>query len=56
MVCGTGMAFMVDLKPLYSVGGTQFYIGLIALVVNLVVTFVISAAVPGQQAGKQVAA
>ena len=56
MVCGTGMAFMVDLKPLYSVGGTQFYIGLIAMVVNLVVTFVISAAVPGQQASKQVAA
>ena len=50
MVCGTTLAFMVDLKPLYAVAGTPFYIGLIALAVNMIVTFVLSAVVPAKQA------
>ena len=50
MVLGTTLAFMVDLKPLYAVAGTPFYIGLIALAVNIVVTLVVSAIVPARQA------
>ena len=50
MVCGTTMAFLVDLKPLYSIAGTPCYIGLIALAVNLVVTFAVSAVAPGKRA------
>lgn len=47
---GTALAFVQGLKPIYtlSIGGSAFpvYIGLIALVVNLVLTLALSAVLP----------
>ncbi|KLU26708.1 sodium:solute symporter [Caballeronia mineralivorans PML1(12)] len=50
LVLGTGMAIAQGLKPVFAlhVGGATYplYIGLIALVVNIVVAFVVSAVTP----------
>jgi SSS family solute:Na+ symporter len=50
IVCGTSLAFIQDLKPLYGlhIGDATYsmYIGLIALALNLVLTFVLSAVLP----------
>jgi SSS family solute:Na+ symporter len=54
IVCGTGLAFVQDLKPLYGlqIGGATYsmYIGLIALALNLVLTLVLSAVLPAPAA------
>lgn len=48
--CGTALAFKQDLKPIFDLnfGGDHYpiYIGLIALAVNLILTFALSAVLP----------
>ncbi|MCX4162806.1 sodium:solute symporter, partial [Paraburkholderia megapolitana] len=50
IVTGTGLAIVQGLKPVFAlhVGGATYplYIGLIALVLNIVVTFVVSMVTP----------
>jgi SSS family solute:Na+ symporter len=54
IVIGTSLAIIQGLKPVYALhlGASTFplYIGLIALVANIVVTFVVSAIVPRRAA------
>jgi SSS family solute:Na+ symporter len=55
IVCGTWLAFVQDLKPLYGlhIGDATYsmYIGLIALSLNLVVTLLLSAFLPANATG-----
>ncbi|HEY8024303.1 MAG TPA: sodium:solute symporter [Burkholderiaceae bacterium] len=52
MVCGTALAYKMELKPIFTLHlgdvGIPLYIGLIALAVNLVVTLGLSALLPAK--------
>ncbi len=50
MICCTTLAYMVGWKSIYPLAGTPIYIGLIALLLNLFITFVGSVVVPSKQA------
>ncbi len=56
IICGTSLAFIQDLKPIFSlnIAGNTYpiYIGLIALAVNLALMFVISAMMSAAQLTK----
>jgi len=59
IICGTSLAFMQDLKPLYGlhIGDATYsmYIGLIALAINLVLTLGLSAVLPAPAAQSKAA-